>query len=341
MKKIIFLLCFIFMVSPVFSMENDAVKEEVKRVKLEAKQKVEQIKAEARAAKIKAKADAKQAKIDARNAQINARREAKLAQKTEEFNSKTADIKAKNDARKALIIEAAKAKKDKIDAVTNAKLAKIEEQNTAALLALKAKYEGNKIAPSEKTVKAKQDETKAAMKDTAKDNKAEKVADKKTKTETDKKAESDNKADNKILPVSELKPRVTEKRPAVHYTGVNFETKKTEIMDELKLSEKQKASAEKLYEKNKAEIAEINVQMETLQNEMKAIKKADLDTKFKERQLLTIEDKMSALYQERDSVHNAAMKKFDGILDDEQQEIWLNIKTKGARLFPDIEMIKQ
>ena len=51
MKKIIFLLCFIFMVSPVFSMENDAVKEEVKRVKLEAKQKVEQIKAEARAAK--------------------------------------------------------------------------------------------------------------------------------------------------------------------------------------------------------------------------------------------------------------------------------------------------
>lgn len=305
------------MAAPVFSAESDAVKEEVKRVKLEAKQKVEQIKADAKAAKIKAKADAKQAKIDAKNAQINAAIEAKKAEKTAEFNAKMDEIKTETDAKKALVNENAKAKKDKIDADRDAKLAKIEEANAAAIAALKAKYEGKK---QEKTVKAE-----------------------KTAKAEDKKAEIGNKAESKILPVSELKPRViekTEKKSAVNYTGVNFETKKNEIMEELKLNDKQKASAEKLYEKNKAEIADINAQLETLQNEMKAIKKSDLDTKFKERQISNLEYKMSVMYQERDSVHNAAMKKFDNILEDEQKEIWLNIKTKGARLFPDIEMIK-
>lgn len=318
MKKIIFLLCFVFMVLPVFSAENNSIKEEVKRVKLEAKQKVEQIKAEAKAAKIKAKNDAKKAKIDAKNAEINAAKDAKKAKKTAKYNTKAEKIKAKNDAKKAKINGIAKAKKDKIDAIANAKIAKIEEHNVAAIAALKAKYEGKK---PEKTVNA------------------QKVADKKPRGKTKKKAEPDNK----ILPASELKTGTgekIEKKPAVYFAKANFETKKAEIMDELKLSEKQRTAADKLYEKNKAEIADINAQMETLQNEMKAIKNADLDAKFKERHLLNIEYKMGILYQERDNVHNAAMKKFDNILEDEQKEIWMNIKTKGARLFPDVEAIK-
>ena len=145
--------------------------------------------------------------------------------------------------------------------------------------------------------------------------------------------------DSEILPVNELKPRVMEKKPVIN-SGANFETKKTEIMNELNLTEKQRISAEKIYNKNRDEIAAINIEMENAQKELMTIKKADLDTKTKERHISTIQTKLGDMYQTRDSVHNAAMKKFDNILDDEQKEIWLNLKIKGARLFPDIEGIK-
>ena len=319
MKKIIFLLCFCFLFSPAFSMQDNDVKNEVKRVKLEAKQKVEQIKTEAKLAKLKAKEDAKQAKIDAKNARITAAAEAKMAEKEAEFNEKLEDIKTKNNAKKAKITEIAKTKIDKINTDANAKLAKLEEQNNAAIAALRAKYESKK--PTE-TVKAKKIETKTEPKDSNKE---------KNKNNAD--------TDSEILPVNELKPRVMEKKPVIN-SGANFETKKTEIMNELNLTEKQRISAEKIYNKNRDEIAAINIEMENAQKELITIKKADLDTKTKERHISTIQTKLGDMYQTRDSVHNAAMKKFDNILDDEQKEIWLNLKIKGARLFPDIEGIK-
>ena len=174
---------------------------------------------------------------------------------------------------------------------------------------------------------------------------AETVKAKKIETKTEPKENNKEKnknnadTDSEILPVNELKPRVMEKKPVIN-SGANFETKKTEIMNELNLTEKQRISAEKIYNKNRDEIAAINIEMENAQKELMTIKKADLDTKTKERHISTIQTKLGDMYQTRDSVHNAAMKKFDNILDDEQKEIWLNLKIKGARLFPDIEGIK-
>ena len=154
---------------------------------------------------------------------------------------------------------------------------------------------------------------------------------------------NEQEADSKTIKAVDLKPRAAEKKPVV-YSGINFETKKNEIMDELNLSEKQRASAEKLYNKNKEEIAFLNIEIENTQKELKMLKKAnssaDADLKTNARHISTLEEKLTGLFQERDSVHNDAMKKFDNILDKEQKETWLDIKNKGARLFPDIEAIR-
>ncbi len=319
---------------PAFSFEDEAVKDEVKRVKLEAKQRVEKIKADAKAAKIKAKEDAKQAKIDAKNAEINAIKEAKRAKKEAEFNSKLNDIQTANDAKKAELNAVAKAKKDRIDAELNAEISKIDEENNAKIAALRAKYEGKKPAETEKAVRAK----RADIKDKKEENIKPAVDLKPAKA-----SQNEAEADTRALKTSELKPRAAERKP-VTYTGVNFETKKTEIMAELNLSEKQAANAEKLYAKNKEEIALLNIEMENTQKELKMLKKAnssaDTDLKANSRQIATLEEKMSSLLQERDSVHNEAMKKFDSILDKEQKETWLSIKNNGGRLFPDIEQIR-
>jgi len=330
MKKIIFLLCVcVLFSSPVFSAENaskSSVKDEVKRVKLEAKQKVEKIKTEAKAAKIKAREDAKQAKIDAKNAEINAVLEAKRAKKEAEFNSKLEEIISKNDAKKAELNAVAKEKKDKIDLELNAKISAVEEKNNSEISALRAKY-------------GKDDTIKTVEKNTE------------NKTETShikpvSNTEDTDEAENRVLKTSDLKPRASEKKSAAAeknapvYTGINFETKKQEIEDELKLTEKQKANAEKIYAKNKDEIALLNVEIENKLKEIKTLKKTNMDTNSKARRLSALQEELNSLYQERDSVHNDAMRKFDGILNREQEAIWLDIKNGGARLFPDIEQIR-
>lgn len=327
MKKI-FLICFCaavyagFSFMPVFSVQSDDVKNEVNRVKLEAKQKVEQIKAEARAAKMKAEADAKQAKIDAKNAKINAAKEAKKAAKTAEFNAKMADIKAKHDAERAAVIEAAAAKKSKTDAIANVKLSKIEEKSNRAITALRIKYEGK---DPENTVKA------------------EKIANKKTKT----KQENNIEPDNKILPVSELKPHTvkeTEKPPVINYAHnyeeMDFETKKAEIVSVLELTDEQQVKAEKIYTKAIEKIAALNNQINDKHQEAKMVKLSKIDTKTQLARLVKLNEELDILYYKRDKIHNDGLKKFEKILNKEQKKIWHDIKIRGTRFFPPIDEIK-
>lgn len=334
MKKVIFLLCFcILLNNSAFASDDMAApkktRAEIKLEKIKAKkmQILEQNKA--KKAVIDAKEKEQISKIEAAENDIKAKEKArldKIAQKNSEIkakdDAKNEAIRIRKEAKEARIAAKAQARELKLSAIAQAKelQARAKEQEKAAIAQAKELKTANKTAKikvENKTVVLKEVSREPAPRETA------------------------------TVPVKQLKELNTQnqnvqKKQIVlnSYKGANFETKKTEIISGLNLNEKQQADAEKIYTNAKEKISAANIEIENKQKEISAVKLSKIALEAQAEKIGKLNTELDLVYQRRDKIHNDAMKKFDGILDDEQLDAWNAAKTKGIRLFTELDEIR-
>lgn len=272
-----------------------------KKEELDLKTKEKISKIEALENKIRERESARLDKIAQKNAAAKAKDDAK-----------NEAMRIKKEAKEARIAAKAQAKELKLNAIAQAKELELraKEQEKAAIAQAKELKTANKIG------KVKVEEKTVVLQEVSK----EPVP-----------------IDTHIKPVKQLKELNI---ILTSYKSANFETKKAEIVSGLKLSEKQQAEAQKIYDNTKEKIAAINAQIADKQQEANMVKLSKIDTKTQAERLAKLNGELEILYQKRDKLHNEAMKKFDNILDKEQKEAWDNAKTKGVRLFTELDEIK-
>jgi len=120
---------------------------------------------------------------------------------------------------------------------------------------------------------------------------------------------------------------------------VNFETKGTEIMEVLNLTDKQKEKAQKLYNTSTEEISAVNIQLKEERDKIKTIKTSKTFDKAQITELVKLNTEVDMLYKKRDKIHNSALRKFENMLNKDQRQVWFDILNKGARMFPDVDTI--
>ncbi len=294
--------------------------------------------------KAQAKKDTITSKADAKIAKIKAKEEERLNEIISKEESALAAIRAKETKEKNIIqvkqtkiwdeTEAELDIADKKFAYDEAKLQKRIDEKKAKEEARAAKI---KLKQEAKAAKIKAKEEKAARKAELKKVKEEKkAAKKKAAAPVNELEDFEKPVLKKPLPETPT-PKKNYNKPHFSNQAVNFETKKREIIDVLRLSDKQQVKADKIYTKAKEQIVLLSSQIRDKHDEAKAVKLSKIDTKLQLEKLTKINEELDILYQKRDKIHNSAQRSFENILDNEQEKIWHDIKMRGARLFAEMD----
>ena len=295
--------------------------------------------------KAQIKKDAITSKADAKIAKIKAKEEEKLNEIYAKEQNAVTLIKAKESKEKNII----EARQTKIWDETEAELDIADKKFAYDEAKLQKRIDAKKAKEEAKAAKIKAKQEARAAKIKAKEERAARKAELQKAKDANKAAKKNKLAGTVSEPEDFQKPVLKKPLPETptskksynnpHFSNqaVNFETKRQEIIDVLKLSDKQQVKADKIYTKAKGEIVSLSSQIRGKHEEARAVKLSKISAKMQFEKLAKINEELDVLYQKRDKIHNSAQRSFENILDNEQEKIWHDIKMRGARLFAEMD----